>query len=271
MSTKIHSGFLFNFSFGFGYQTALEELQALRKELLPVSNKLFGKLLTQEITCSIDAQHKPGVDSSVRLSYGAAVREIRKRQKDIRATGYRDPEVDLGFDVSIVPLNGGKLNSFLLGLYFTEQAEFIEALKAKPWFSDYSYWNNTDRPDDVSKTAWAQRKRDWNRALGHDAPSERGLSFTVISNDLMLFPKPEDLVQLQPSIEKRASSIAKNLLFASWHKGKEVTGANSVSLIMEFEMEMLHANAPRRAEYDQLKAEWESKLKPLTLEDLKEY
>jgi hypothetical protein len=37
----------------------------------------------------------------------------------------------------------------------------LHCLTTHPWLEDYSYWNNTDGPDEVSPQAWGQRKRVW--------------------------------------------------------------------------------------------------------------
>lgn len=38
-------------------------------------------------------------------------------------------------------------------------------LKADPRLRDFAYWNNTDKPDDVSERSWAERRRTWDRLL----------------------------------------------------------------------------------------------------------
>lgn len=270
MSTKIHNGFLFAFSHGFGYQGALEDLQKLRDELKPVVDELYGATLLELAVGYIDGQHK-GQDLPTGSPVSRAHRELRNRQKEIKTTGYRDPMVDFGFEVSLLPLKQGKHSSFLLGIYHTEQEKFAEALKAKHWFIEYGYWNNSDRPDDVSKAEWARRKKDWDTALpGAGIPSMHGFNFTLVSNDLILPPRLEDILHMQPSVSDRAKAIAQDLLWKEWAKGKEIEkdATSVVHEMMEFESSVLRKDAPRRAEYDSLRAEWETKLKPFTVADL---
>lgn len=67
---------------------------------------------------------------------------------------------------------------------------------AEPW----PYWNNTDRPDDVDADEWAFRHRTWDRILGEDPPSARGLTWRlhpagpppVLSRDTILAHLPGD-------------------------------------------------------------------------------
>lgn len=268
MSTKIHNGFLFAFSHRFGYQFVLEDLQKLRDELQPTVTELYGRTLMNLAIQYVDCQHK-GVALPNCSPATKARHEILDRQKEIKRTGYRDPEVDFGFEVLVLPLKGGKYDQYLLGLYYTEQEKFAEVLKANHWFIDYSYWDNTDRPDDVSNAEWSRRKKAWDLALGTGVPSLHGFSFTVVSNDLLLPPRLEEVIHLQPSVAKRAKALAKDLLWNEWAKSKEIPENNVVRELMEFERQLLRNDAPRRAEYDQLTAEWEGKLKPITLEDLR--
>ena len=70
---------------------------------------------------------------------------------------------------------------------------FCSDLKIKKVFSellfidDYSYWNNTDRPDDISEQDWNNRGKDWEVALGGDGygkPIDNGYSFNIISKGI---------------------------------------------------------------------------------------
>ena len=50
----------------------------------------------------------------------------------------------------------------------------------------YSYWNNTDRPDNVSPREWKQREKDWDRALPTSA-ARCGLCTSDIFNSYDLY------------------------------------------------------------------------------------
>ena len=51
---------------------------------------------------------------------------------------------------------------------------------------DYEYWNNTDKPDEISNREWNQREKDWDKALpGLGVPAQFGI---VVNN----FIYPED-------------------------------------------------------------------------------
>lgn len=55
-------------------------------------------------------------------------------------------------------------------------------------FSEYAYWNNTDRPDSVPSDVWDRRRDSWDKTLGYNPPSEVSLNWNVINDsDRMTF------------------------------------------------------------------------------------
>lgn len=44
---------------------------------------------------------------------------------------------------------------------FSENHDYTEALTTQDWCSDFSYWNNTDRDDNVSEEEWEKRAQYW--------------------------------------------------------------------------------------------------------------
>lgn len=43
----------------------------------------------------------------------------------------------------------------------------------------YGYWDNTDPDEDCSEEEWLEREETWERALGMDAPVQRGIGFEL--------------------------------------------------------------------------------------------
>jgi hypothetical protein len=48
------------------------------------------------------------------------------------------------------------------------ELNFIDTMKFPPWAQDFSYWNNTDRPDNVTPQGWAWRARVWEKVCLQD-------------------------------------------------------------------------------------------------------
>lgn len=101
--------------------------------------------------------------------------DLSNRAMDIVKTKTRDPDADLSCEVCVL--------RFGLALLYTENEEMRKAWEAfgavKPW----PYWNNTDKPDELTEDEWDQRGKDWDEALGgagYSTPAECGLTRTII-------------------------------------------------------------------------------------------
>lgn len=264
MSTKIYNGFAFVTS---SLELALDDLKKFQKELKPIAERMFGKVVLDLAIEKLDCQLLADQPEPPKRPFSSAWFEVVDRQKKVNASRERDPEVDFDFDVSVIPLNH-RGASFLLGIPFTDQPKFRELLEAKNWYVEYGYWNSTDRPDKVSAAEWTRRKRDWDKALPEGIPSLAGYNFTLVSNDLLPPPKPEEILPLQTSVEDRARAIAREAMWRTSIRGKDISGANFVQLLMEFERDVVRKDGPQRADLDHFTAEWIKQLRPITMQDL---
>lgn len=62
--------------------------------------------------------------------------------------------------------------------------EILGKMRLPKWFRDYSYWNNTDRPDRVTQREWDARQRTWERVVLQGDRWDRGrLDHVVMSDD----------------------------------------------------------------------------------------
>jgi hypothetical protein len=66
-----------------------------------------------------------------------------------------------------------------VGRIFTEVEEYREHLFGLAGVGEYSYWNNTSRPESVSGAAWEERREVWERVLESGSYAGRGLSWKV--------------------------------------------------------------------------------------------
>ena len=91
----------------------------------------------------------------------------------------------------------------------------LNSLYNKIWESfseveEYGYWNNTDKPDEISNKEWNQRKKDWTEAFRGSVgwyANETGLKFEVMG-DPFLFILQKDQSSYFPNVKKRALSAA---------------------------------------------------------------
>lgn len=93
------------------------------------------------------------------------------------------------------------------GLYFYAypygESWTRERIQFPKWVEEYGYWNNTDKPGNLSDRQWDARRRNWDRALGahgRDHVRYSVVDFTTRSNAIVsmgmieraIYPYPED-------------------------------------------------------------------------------
>lgn len=94
-------------------------------------------------------------------------------------------------------------------------------------FEDYSYWNNTDKPDEISNREWNKRLKMWNFLIPN-CPKNDGLLWSPSFNSLKALPitwKYNDLKEFfdKYNVEKRKEIYDKNYEFArQYYNNKKI-------------------------------------------------
>jgi hypothetical protein len=212
MSTKIYNGYRLQ-------QMSLMELQSfagrVREIIQEVQTKLQAKNYARLCATILDDYvFDPPKDFDARMKsqhsgfrYGLSANILAKRiiwenEKRIKATQMRDPLYDLDANMTVFPLA-----DTILMIIFCEQKEYRDAIEAMPEVTPYPYWNNEDRPDDLSDNEWEQREGVWESALpGIGIPSMCGLILQCTSG--IMSPSGKQILEAMPSIEQRAKRRA---------------------------------------------------------------
>lgn len=222
MSTKIYNGYKLK-------NMSLLKLQGftmrVREAMEKVGDVLYyntlaamcANLLDQQVLLPEDKFKAFLKSNGVELKYFKfplliAFELIRDWQQKVEHTQERDPEVDFNCELVIYPI-GGKL----LMQLFAERKEYREALEAFPEVTPYPYWNNTDRPDDISERQWDKRCEDWNKALGETGiPSLQGFGVKCVLNRF-LPDNMEKVLENMPSYERRVNHHASNFIIKGYY------------------------------------------------------
>lgn len=82
------------------------------------------------------------------------------------------------------------------------------------------YYNNTDKPESITDEEWDNRGKDWDKALGYNAPSDNGLMVEFINkntllNNLMFKDLSEDIKEIY---EYRLEKVAKSYVHRLYYK-----------------------------------------------------
>lgn len=89
-----------------------------------------------------------------RLGYEVIVYTEKLRQTKVHTFS----DADIGYEVTLLP---GPTTGDVVFRVFSESRDYTKALAQQEWCSDFSYWNNTDRNENISEKEWEQREAFW--------------------------------------------------------------------------------------------------------------
>lgn len=87
---------------------------------------------------------------------GAVSDDVTSRLRIVRTMGERDPAIDFSFSVTLFPIT----DAFLVKLN-TEHDDFVQMFVTEIECEDFSYWTNSEAPDDVDNEEWERRRIQW--------------------------------------------------------------------------------------------------------------
>ncbi len=193
--------------------TAFTHLAAFREHVQHLGHRANAVLLAKKAVEVIDRSatlslRKGEKSREIATPVSHVWNEIEARRKEIRTSGYRDPEVDFSFSVVLFPIDGT-----LLGHAYCEQGDWVDELFSLPFVTYAPWWDNTDPTDDLSEEQWAERGATWRKILARDPagrPSHCGV--TMEMSPQTLYPKLDLIVECQPTFEARLAKIARDCM-----------------------------------------------------------
>jgi hypothetical protein len=134
--------------------------------------------------------------------------DLSSRAKDIAKTKTRDPDADVSCEACV--------RRYGLALLYTENEEMRKAwesleFEGEPVVKPWPYWNNTDKPDDLTDEEWDRRGKDCDEALGGHgclAPAECGLSRILVPVGWFWFKSLTREVKAELAEQKGAHAVA---------------------------------------------------------------
>lgn len=132
---------------------------------------------------------------------------------------------------------------------------------------EYGYWNNTDKPDNISEEAWIKRSDDWNNALTDiGVASQHGLCTTDIINNENLFSlfrmaqdgRSEKIIAMMPSVKEMIAQLVHDKTinyFVRINPEYNSNDSNSYSLCLEYKKMFESGNSEMIAYADELNKE----------------
>ena len=140
----------------------------------------------------------------------------------------------------VVGVNSEKSPAYVIN---NNEPEYLNNLLKLPYIKEYGYWNNTDKPDELTEEEWDQRRSDWNEVLDRsffftgsgisiELPETKTRTFLMPDEKLInVFNTEENLNSIR---EKISTRILSDLIFK---RNKEAVDeslkSGSVGLVME--------------------------------------
>jgi hypothetical protein len=277
MSTKIYNGYclpklsldnLYSLLLPFGEKIREEA----KKQIITLEAKLCSVII-DDIACGI-FNPKGWEVEGVKLIYREENKTnpiidvnfyLYSKSKKIKTTNYRDDIYDFSCSVSLIPISDK-----ILALFYGEKKEYREIWEKISGVKPYSYWDNTDRPEELSDVEWSERGDEWDKALGEESiPALVSFNFDAFC-DQFPYPSSKDILPHIPSFDKRVDCVLDKVSSNYYMKinGKEkLTINNYYDFFSQFlDWQKTEEGTNRMKE---MKNEVKSKLKEnLTKEDL---
>lgn len=219
MSTKIYTGFKLKTIKSL--DGVIPFVDTLRPAIIEIANTKWAENLLSMAIFKYDYATVTGGDLNQNF-YGETFSAMMDavRQDEIR--GYRSA-FDFGFELAFSLSTVGR--RAVVGLYFTECPEMVSYFNDCPEVEPYFYFDNTDRPEEITSRDWKRRKEVWDSVLGWDTPAKRMFSIEVVKPYTPMLIDKADLDRVFPSLEKRLDTLARDYTMKSFEDSMDI--ANS--------------------------------------------
>ncbi|MCC5611436.1 hypothetical protein LC612_33020 [Nostoc sp. CHAB 5834] len=249
MSIKVYQGLAFA---GGGLKQTFRLLAAEKQHLQGLANSALANVLATRVCQVADdfaiarAIGGPLGEETASLAgqapYRVAVHGLYKDLDELRQSVYRDPEIDCSIAIQLYVRPSGHR---VVARVVEERTKAWEYLCSQPGVVDFSYYDNTDAPEDVSRQAWLSRKRAWT------AVDDQAAVFELKIEPQM--PSPEEVATFLTPKAERARATARRLtlderVYELWTppSGGGFRGVSAACLAAKSELEDANSGAFNR-------------------------
>jgi len=199
MSIKIYNGFELH------HKNSVDLLNKLKDSTRRIESLAIQKLkrwITERSVYLYDNQTLKDADNIDKVLVKVYM-EYFDRIGEVERTNKRDRAIDFSFSLTIFPRTPKRS----IGVVYTEHQDLFNAFLESEYLSDYSYWSNTDKPEELSETEWQKRRVEWDKSIDRVTYGRSGLTFTVVDT---LHPSIDynDFKEFLPSFEQRCKDAS---------------------------------------------------------------
>ena len=249
MSTKIYSGFRFK-------SCDMSEIHAFILRFRQVAygvatdyiERVFARAWSNWYDARIVSQHPDCVAATKTFPEMFEADDMTKSASPntwaVERTEYRfdkkglDDSGEVVSSVTIFPVFVPLTGTRFIGMFFGSREVENKWIKCKE-IESYAYWNNSDKPDDVSWNEWEERKRIWDEVLKNtkkypfgETPSNAGYSIDFVGQHNLSYMAEfcsSNFARFFPSDDERITSISERVVFCNWLTTTNVVADDKVS------------------------------------------
>jgi len=182
-----------------------------RKKLAPIVKEKGARIIASLATNVIDLC-SCGLDGIVpenTVPYSFALRSVKIRSDVVEATQLSDPDVDFSCSVVVLPCDFG-----VFGLFYSDHVEFRDIWFRKTIVERFEYWNDGEKPEEISDADWKLRSEQWSSALRKfdGVPSMNGFLAECVGKYDYVVKDMNMLLEYIPDFESRVSEMALRIL-----------------------------------------------------------
>ncbi len=244
MSTKIYGGRKINSTDLFYINSIIDKI---RTEYFSQSKSIFIKTLSsfvvKDIIDRISVEKDPILyslskyDFNLTKGHAYSIEDYLDKIRFnlpclIDESQKRDFDWDFSYTISLYPTS----NQCTLLIINSEQEELYKIISKMPEIKYYPYWDNTDRPENVSEEDWDKRSDEWDSVLS--AGKIGSINFEIKNIDIYLpnfYHKMFDaIIENQPSLEDRLRNVAKDSSLEEYIKSSKTLTSDKIILDHNF-------------------------------------
>ncbi len=215
MSTKIYNGFKFKNP---NIVVIRKQLINFQKPVKEIIEKLCSIYIARITTTLLDTK---AVGAPVEVFFKGMFKNSVKNESLPFVARRHISEViregewpfDFKFKISVFPIS----SKLTLGIYYCGETECIELIQNQSWFISYEYFNNSDKPENISEKEWKTRGKHWDIPFPDDkstCPCNCGFTMDITEPYIDQTPymlTVEKIIDKIPSFNDRLQHTAENL------------------------------------------------------------
>jgi len=213
MSTKIYNGFRFKQpNLMVIYNQLLTFQDVVKKASARHAQTLAAELATSVFDGRCVGRPVPWDKNCDAPPIAEAWAHIQQENREIEQTKIRNPSYDFHCEVTVIPAS----RRTTLGIYWCEMRNLARLFCEQPWFIDYHYQNQADRPKNITAREWKKRQKAWDEAIGDHPPALRGFTMTLLDRFSLYSAVAGDVMPFVPTWKTRVAAVSIEEGFREW-------------------------------------------------------